>query len=257
MTRVTTVALWKGGSGKTATVKNLAAALAWSGRRVLVVDLDPQADASKGLGVVPSDVPVTLWHLLEHGDIPVRDAIYENGFGLEQYANMKPVHVLPSERRMTEKIQGFTARQVGVIKDILSEVKDDYDNIIIDTPPSDNLITVNAFFASDDVIIPVQAEQEALDGLDAIIESIAQIKRGLNPTLQIAGILPVMVKRVSSNSMDIVREMHEKYPGMVIEDWIPETSVIGESHRMRRPVIFTEPQSEAAQKYMKVAGRLL
>jgi len=257
MTRVTTVALWKGGSGKTATVKNLAAALAWSGRRVLVVDLDPQADASKGLGVIPDEVPNTLWHLLEKGDVPVRDAIYENSFGLEQYPNMIPVHILPSEKRMTDKIRGFNARQTGIIKDILSEVKDDYDNILIDTPPSDSLITVNAFIASDDVILPVQAEQEALDGLDSIIESIGQIKRGLNPDLQIAGILPVMVKRVSSNSMDMVRRINEKYPGLVVEDWIPETALFGESTRLRRPLIFTEPSSEAAQKYIKVAGRIM
>jgi len=257
MTRVTTVALWKGGSGKTATVKNLAAALAWSGRRVLVVDLDPQADASKGLGVAPENVPTTLWHLLETGDVPVREAIYENSFGLETYPNMKPVHVLPSEKRMAEKIRGFNARQTGVIKDILSEVKDNYDNIIIDTPPSDSLITVNAFIASDDVLLPVQAEQEALDGLDSIIESIGQIKRGLNPELQVAGILPVMVKRVSSNSLDIVSTMSEKYPGMVIEDWIPETALFGESSRVHRPLIFTEPTSEAAQKYIKLAGRFM
>jgi chromosome partitioning protein len=257
MTRVTTVALWKGGSGKTATVKNLAAALAWSGKRVLVVDLDPQADASKGLGVIPSEVPVTLWHLLEDGDIPVANAIYENDFGYGHFENMRPIHVLPSEKRMTDKIRGFNARQTGLIKDILSEVKENYDNIIFDTPPSDNLITVNAFIASDDVIFPVQAEQEALDGLDSIVESIEQIKKGLNPDLKIAGILPVMVKRVSSNSMDIVRLMNEKYPGLVFDDWIPETAAFGESSRVRRPLIFTEPRSEAAQKYIKIAGRFM
>jgi chromosome partitioning protein len=257
MTRITTVALWKGGSGKTATVKNLAAALAWSGRRVLVVDLDPQADASKGLGVLPDQVPNTLWHLLENGDIPVKDAIYENAFGLERYPNMVPIHILPSEKRMTDKIRGFNARQTGIIKDILSEVQDSYDNILIDTPPSDSLITVNAFIASNDVILPVQAEQEALDGLDSIIESIAQIKRGLNPGLQIAGILPVMVKRVSSNSMDMVRQIDEKYPDLVVEDWIPETALFGESTRAHCPLVFIQPLSEAAQKYVKVAGRLM
>ena len=130
----------------------------------------------------------------------------------------------------------------------LAEVKDGYDNILIDTPPSDSLITVNAFIASDDVILPVQAEQEAVNGLDSIIESIGQIKRGLNPDLQIAGILPVMVKRVSSNSIDMVRRINEKYPGLVVEDWIPETALLGESTRLRRPLIFTEPQSDSVSR---------
>ena len=130
----------------------------------------------------------------------------------------------------------------------LAEVKDGYDNILIDTPPSDSLITVNAFIASDDVILPVQAEQEAVNGLDSIIESIGQIKRGLNPDLQIAGMLPVMVKRVSSNSIDMVRRINEKYPGLVVEDWIPETALLGESTRLRRPLISTEPQSDSVSR---------
>jgi chromosome partitioning protein len=257
MTRITTVALLKGGTGKTATVKNLAAALAWNGKRVLVLDLDPQADASKGLGVIPREVPLTLWDLLENGKLPVRDAIYANDFGLGHYDNMQSLHVLPSHDRMAEKIRGFSSRQIGLIKQILTEVQDDYDHIIIDTPPSDSLITANAFFASDDVLLPVQAEQEAMDGLDTIIESINQVKQGLNPNLKISGILPVMVKRVSSTSMANVEELKNKYPEYFIEDWIPETALFGESAIVRRPLVFTEPRSEAAQRYMQLARRFM
>jgi chromosome partitioning protein len=257
MARKITVAINKGGVGKTATAKNLAAGLAWNGQRVLLVDLDPQANATKGMGINPDDMKATIADLLKDADIPIQDAIAINGFGLDSYDNMKPVHIMASHPQLSETISSMNARQTGMIKSLLSEIEDNYDYIIMDTPPTESLMTANALIASDEVLIPVQVEVEALDGVTLILNAIEQIKRGLNPNLKIAGILPTMVQRGSSTSQLCLSLLEERYPEYFIADWVPRTVRFGNSSLAQLPVVFHDPSSEAATVYLKLARRFI
>ncbi len=255
MAKKITIAIQKGGVGKTATVKNLAASLALHDKKVLVLDLDPQANATTGLGVDPyEDGRRTLVDLFTSTTIPVKDAIVEVTFGRDDMAS---IHILPSHREFSDVIRSMNARQTGMVKSLLSEIEHDYDFVVIDTPPTSSLATVNSLIASDLVLVPVTPEVDALNGVVEILRAVDEVRTGLNPDLRVAGILPTMVRKGTSLSAFALDQLRTNYPTLLIEDYIPLTVGIGDSVLYRMPFVIRDSEHEATQNYMKLARRFI
>jgi chromosome partitioning protein len=254
MAKIITVAIQKGGVGKTATVKNLGASYSDHKKKVLVVDLDPQANATTGLGFKPDQLERTIVDLFTSNMVPVKDVIVSTDFG---QSGRTPLDVLPSHRDMSGVIRSLNARQTGMVKSLLSEVDSDYDFIIIDTPPTESLATANALVASDYVLIPVQPDKDALDGVVEIMRAIDEVRTGLNPGLKIMGILPTMVDLRESLSKFSLHEIRTNYPKLMIEDWIPDTVQFGDSSLYSKPLVVLNPSHAASQNYLKLAARFL
>jgi chromosome partitioning protein len=258
MAKITTVSIQKGGVGKSTTATNLAAAWALMGDRVLFVDLDPQADATRRFGIEPrTEGMLTIADLFSNGSLPASEVI------IHRPLNEEGVHIdiIPSHPDFREVVRSLNERQTGLVKSILSEILEEYDHIIIDTPPGDSLVAVNAYIASDRVLIPVQVEPSAVAGLQEVMAALEQVQRGLNPTLTVAGILPTMVKRNTSLSNASLADIKEAYPDLFIPDWIPETNRFGESELDGLPLVVLEHKkkwnkSDGVKAYNKLAERL-
>jgi chromosome partitioning protein len=257
MAKITTVSIQKGGVGKSTTATNLAASWALMGDRVLFIDLDPQSDATRRLGIEPRTEGLrTIVDLFADGNVPVTDAI------IRRELNNKGawIDIIPSHPDFREVARSLNERQTGMVKSILTEILGEYDHIVIDTPPGDSLIAVNAYIASDRVLIPVQVEPSAVAGLQEVMAALAQVQRGLNPGLTIAGILPTMVKRNTALSNASLNNIKEAYPELFIADWIPETNRFGETELEGLPLVVLEHEkwrkSDGTKAYNKLAERL-
>lgn len=256
MAKVTTVSIQKGGVGKSTTATNVGAAWSLLGDRVLFIDLDPQADATRRFGIEPRTEGLrTVADLFEDGNLQVRDAVVRRSLTDKTW-----IDIIPSHPRFREVARSLNERQTGLVKSILTEIVGDYDHIIIDTPPGDSLIAVNAYIASDRVLIPVQVEPSAVAGLQEVMAALAQVQRGLNPSLTVAGILPTMVKRNTALSNASLNNIKEAYPGLFIPDWIPETNRFGETELEGLPLVVLEHnkwrKSDGTKAYNKLAERL-
>ena len=179
MVKVYSIAIRKGGSGKTTTAVNLAEALHQRGRRVLLVDLDPQGDSTKHLGLKPRELHQSINTLFTKIGVDPHDIVQTTKYGLD---------IMPTSRDLEETDRSMKATQVGLLKPIIEALADNYDYIIIDTRPAESYLTFNALVASTHVLSPMQTEYFAMDGLVDTLQDIANVKRGLNPNLTLVGI---------------------------------------------------------------------
>ena len=250
-TKVIAIANQKGGVGKTTTVVNLAAALSARHRAVLVVDLDPQAHATLGLGL-EKQPGVSLYPVLA-GAKPIADVI--------QPTKWPNLNVIPSEVDLAGAELEFGAREdrLSMIRDALAPVKESgaFDYIVLDCPPSLGLVMTSALAATDSVLIPTQAEYLAMDGLALITSSIDKLRAGVNPTLELNGIVFTMVNSVARLTQDVIAEVREHFGDKVYETLIPRNVRVSEAPSMGVPVVFLDPRSKGAEAYRAFAWEFM
>ncbi len=250
-TKVIAIANQKGGVGKTTTVVNLAAALSARRRAVLVVDLDPQAHATLGLGL-EKQPGVSLYPVLA-GAKPIADVI--------QPTKWPNLNVIPSEVDLAGAELEFGAREdrLSMIRDALAPVKESgaFDYIVLDCPPSLGLVMTSALAATDSVLIPTQAEYLAMDGLALITSSIDKLRTGVNPSLELNGIVFTMVNSVAKLTQDVIGEVREHFGDKVYETLIPRNVRVSEAPSMGVPVVFLDPRSKGAEAYRAFAWEFM
>ena len=250
MSHVIAVANQKGGVGKTTTSVNLAASLAAMKRRVLLVDLDAQGNATMGVGVDKNDIELTGRDvLLEESPI---SAV------LTDLPELK-FSVLPSNGDMTEaeiKLRDVAAGDFA-LKSALADVADQYDYVLIDCPPALSKLTVNALVAAQGVLIPMQCEYYALEGLSALIDTISKIRKMINPDLEIEGLLRTMFDTRNNLANDVSTELFQHFPDKVYRTVIPRNVRLAEAPSHGLPAMVYDPQSAGARAYLALAGELL
>lgn len=248
MAKKIAVTLRKGGSGKTTTAVNLAAALHKKGKRTLLIDLDPQANATLSVGIDPTNLAKSINSLLTTIDVKPEDALYETTFGL---------HILPSHPDLAQTEAGMKATQVGVLRGVIEPLEKYYDYIIIDTPPSEGYLTVNALAVVDEVLIPLQAHFLALQGLAQALLQIEQVKNGLNPKLKITGILPTLVNQRTNISKAVIDEVRKNYPELLLPIEIDFSVKHAEATLAGLPIVIFEPKHAGAIAYNKLADIII
>ncbi|MBC7173043.1 MAG: ParA family protein [Polyangiaceae bacterium] len=248
MGRVVAVANQKGGVGKTTTAVNLAASLVVAEQRVLLIDMDPQGNATTGVGVVPGTVALSAYEVLL-GEARIADA----RVGTEM-ANLMVVpasqDLVAVERELAD-VENSPVRLRGAI----AEVIDEYDFVVIDCPPSLGTLTINALTAADLVIVPMQCEYYALEGLSQLVGTIERVRASLNPELQIHGVLLTMYDARSNLSTEVAAEVRRHFP--VFETIIPRNIRLAEAPSHGKPVILYDASSRGSYGYLNLAREFL
>ena len=244
--RVIAVANQTGGVGKTTTTVNLGAAAAELGERVLIVDLDPQGNASTGLGINPRSLEYSMYDVLLH-DVPIDDAT--------EAAGVRNLFVAPANLNLAgaeiELVPAFS-REMR-LRNALTAVMEDYDVILIDCPPSLGLLTVNAFAAATEVIVPVQCEYYALEGLGQLLRNIDLVQRNLNAALRLSHIVLVMYDARTNLATQVAGEVREHFGSKVCRTIIPRTVRLSEAPSFGQPITVFDPTSRGAIAYRDLA----
>ncbi|WP_417660791.1 ParA family protein [Pseudomonas sp.] len=250
MAKVFAIANQKGGVGKTTTCVNLAASLVATKRRVLLIDLDPQGNATMGSGVDK--------HALEHSIYDV--LIGESHLGeAMQFSEHGGYQLLPANRDLTAAEVGLLEMQMkeSRLLNALAPIRENYDYILIDCPPSLSMLTVNALVASDGVIIPMQCEYYALEGLSDLVNSIQRIAKLLNPSLKIEGLLRTMYDPRISLTNDVSAQLKEHFGDLLYQTVIPRNVRLAEAPSYGMPALVYDKQSRGAIAYLALAGELV
>ena len=239
------IANQKGGVGKTTTAVNVAACIAAAGYETLLVDVDPQGNATVGLGVSREDGP-GLYDVLS-GDVAARDAVRPTG--VEHLSVLISTPDLAGATMELPRLPGSETR----LREAIEPLRDDYEFILLDCPPSLGPLTVNALVAAERVIVPVQTEYFALEGLAGLLDTLALIQRELNPRLTVAGMLLTMHDARTKLAQDVEREVRTHFPALVFDTVIPRNVRLGEAPSYGIPVIHHDPHCAGSEAYFELA----
>ncbi len=247
MAKTVAIVNQKGGVGKTTTCVNLAAALSEQGKRVLLCDFDPQANSTSGMGV-DKTVSKGVYEVLI-GEMPTQDALVHTKFG----------DVLPSNKALAGagiELIGMERRE-SLLRDALAQVGDQYDFIFIDCPPSLELLTLNALCAADTILVPVQGEYFALEGLSDLMNTVRIVRRSLNPHLELEGVLLTMFDGRTNLALQVAQEVKHYFPGKVYSTVIPRNVRLSEAPSHGKPITAYDRTSRGAEAYTALAAEFL
>lgn len=246
MAKVIAIANQKGGVGKTTTAVNLAAALAMEGEAVLLVDADPQGNATSGAGIKRGSFRRSLYHAL---------ILNETISQIVQPSEITNLKVAPADKNLAGaevELVELDAREYR-LKILLEEVSLNYDYILIDCPPSLGLLTLNALTAANSLLVPIQCEYYALEGVTELIDTLARIRRSLNPTLTIEGLLLTMFDERTNLSSAVAADLRDFYGSQVFQAVIPRNVRLAEAPSFGKPVILYDPKSKGSESYVHLA----
>ena len=250
MSKIISVANQKGGVGKTTTSVNLAACLAYIGKKVLLVDTDPQGNATSGIGIEKGDVPYCIYNIL------IDDVEAENVIVPTQVENLYAIPATIQLAGAEIELVPTISREVR-LKRALEKVKDQYDFIIIDCPPSLGLLTINALTASDTVLIPVQCEYYALEGLSQLLNTVRLVQKHLNMDLMIEGVLLTMFDARTNLGIQVIEEVKKYFQDKVFKTIIPRNIRLSEAPSHGQPIIMYDPRSRGAEVYIELAKEVV
>ena len=250
MSKIITLVNQKGGVGKSTTSMNLGAYLAAMGKTALLVDMDPQANATTGLGFRPKDIKATVYDSLS-GKLSLRDIIVKTG--ISNYV------LAPA----SQELAGATVELVETsereykFQNALREIKDQYDYILIDCPPSLGLLTINSLIAAEEILIPIQCEYYALEGLGQLLESVELVRQNLKEDLKIMGAILTMFDRRNQLSNQVAKEVRRYFPGHVFNAVIPRNVSLAEAPSFGKTILEYAPDSAGARAYRHLAKEVI